>query len=91
MSTEQAGNQPILTWESAPDILTPHHLAQLLHCSYEHACALGRLSPEKGGIPSFKVGRLRRFRKDAVIAWTKRIEENPFHLPWNEKRKEAIS
>lgn len=52
-----------------PDILTPVHIAEYLHISRGRVYELCQLSPEAGGIRSFKIGGSRRVDKQDLISW----------------------
>ena len=59
-----------------PYILTPQDIADFLHISRKRVYELLDLSPEYGGIPSFRVGpRGRRVEKPDFIQWLAKRKE----------------
>lgn len=53
--------------DDLPDILTPQLIADFLHISRKRVYEMMDLSPEHGGIPSFRVGRRgRRVEKSGL-------------------------
>lgn len=58
------------------DILDVRAAAAFLHCSPSHLSNIlnGKI-PDLPPIPHVRAGRLRRIRKDALIAWFKQQEE----------------
>lgn len=61
--------------ESLPDILTAAHIAKYMHFSGRRVYELMDLSPDFGGIRSFRIGRSRRVEKADFIAWLKNRKE----------------
>ncbi len=55
--------RPVTTWESLPPILDPPAVAMLLGIPTESVWKLAK----KGIIPAFRVGKLWRFEKTALM------------------------
>jgi excisionase family DNA binding protein len=50
--------------------LTAHEVAELLGVSHEYVWQLSR----EGRIPTVALGRVRRYRRESILAWLERIE-----------------
>ena len=54
-----------------PDVLTAAHISEHLHLTVQQVYNLFRLSPSKGGIPSFAIGKSKRAMRDDYLNWLK--------------------
>ena len=61
------------------EIMTPHEVAQALRVSKSHVHNLinGKVAGSSSPLPSIPLGRSRRIRRAALLAWMKQSENNP--------------
>lgn len=60
-----------------PDVLTAEQVAAVLQCSTEHVYTMWR----KREMPHFKVGRLVRIHKQALVEWMERQQTSTTPVP----------
>jgi excisionase family DNA binding protein len=63
------------TWESLPDTLTAHQIAQFLGISRRRVYELFQLHPEFGGIPNFEIGASKRVDKADFKKWIEQLKK----------------
>ena len=64
--------------DNMPDILTAKMIAGHIHVTVQQVYNLFNLSPEKGGIRNFSIGKSRRVMREDYLRWLEaRQKETP--------------
>lgn len=63
------------TWESLPDTLTAHQIAEFLGISRRRVYELLQLHEDRGGIPNFSIGTSKRVEKSDFQQWIMKLKK----------------
>ena len=70
MATPDRMRDATLQADRAGSLWTAHEVADLLGVSHEYVWQLSR----EGRIPTVSLGRVRRYRRESILAWLEQIE-----------------
>jgi excisionase family DNA binding protein len=69
MGLKNSSRKKLLVLDELPEVLTPQHCADYLRISRRRVYEFCQLTPEAGGIPSWRIGASWKIDKEDLIRW----------------------